>query len=186
MVAKVDAQCSALAAELEAFNAKFEAERADRQKREAALIAAQSELEQRLTEQIDQERAARERQVMQLRTELDAEIARRTKADERFQTAMAEELAAVRNVRVLVPRCCALLGPVTLCAPGLCAVATTATITTFLSLHFCACESQSLRAEVAVRAKEDEELLHAITAYAQKLQASLQIVNASDTELRRL
>ena len=39
---------------------------------------------------------------------------------------------------------------------------------------------------MAVRAKEDEELLHAITAYAQKLQASLQIVNASDTELRRL
>lgn len=129
VVAKVDAQCSALAAELEAFNAKFEEERADRQKREAALIAAQSELEQRLTEQIDQERAARERQVMQLRTELDAEIARRTKADERFQTAMAEELAAVRNVRALDPlrgasfRCMAYSAPECIAADAAAAVA---------------------------------------------------------------
>ena len=138
VVAKVDAQCSALAAELEAFNAKFEAERADRQKREAALIAAQSELEQRLTEQIDQERAARERQVMQLRTELDAEIARRTKADERFQTAMAEELAAVRNVRVFSHM---LLSAVwadssVRAARAVCPGTTAPTASTNLSLHF--------------------------------------------------
>ncbi len=44
----------------------------------------------------------------------------------------------------------------------------------------------ALAAEEGAREQEDDELLETLQKYTQKLQASLQIINSSDTELRRM
>lgn len=78
---------------------------------------------------------------MKIKEDIDTAAASRVKADERFQSAVTEELASLRN---------------------------------------------AIRKEEQQRIQEDDEILDTLNRYVQKLQASLQIVNSSDTELMRM
>ncbi len=141
VLAKVEAENKKLAAELAAFNEKFEEERADRLRREEAIAARQAQIEQHTADQLESERSAREASVMALKTRIDEACLRINKADSKFQEAVTAELATLRN---------------------------------------------AVAAEEGAREREDDELLETLQTYTQKLQASLQIINSSDTELRRM
>ncbi|CAM9489863.1 unnamed protein product [Phaeothamnion confervicola] len=79
------------------FEAAFEAERASRLEREARIVKQLADHEHRAAEEFDTERAAREAAYADLRRTLDDSVRSRIKGDERFQAAVREELAALRN-----------------------------------------------------------------------------------------
>lgn len=138
MLAEVERRNTDLAAKLEAFHEVFEAERAERRRREAAIEARIAGAEHDSEEAFAAERARREQAHSEVKERLDHAVSTRARADEKLRVWSEGELADVRT---------------------------------------------SFAAEVRQREAEDDAILAALTRYTQKLQASLHIINASDTEL---
>jgi len=138
VLAEVERRNTDLAAKLEAFHEVFEAERAERRRREAAIEARIAGAEHDSEEAFAAERARREQAHAKVKERLDHAVSTRARADEKLRVWAEGELADVRT---------------------------------------------SFAAEVRQREAEDDAILAALTRYTQKLQASLHIINASDTEL---
>lgn len=87
----------ALVKSLEEFRAAFEAEKKARIERETALLNRIAEEEHISFQRFDTERAERERAYMEVKQQLEKAVDARTKADEKFQLASLEEIAALKN-----------------------------------------------------------------------------------------
>jgi hypothetical protein len=96
-IAEVERRNAELLASLASFQAAFEAERADRVKREAAIAERMAGEEHRAVARWDGERSVREAAYMDVRGKLEAAVAARATADARFQAGVLEEVAALRN-----------------------------------------------------------------------------------------
>lgn len=118
------------------FQEVFEAERQDRLRREGKIAADLAAHETETKESFEHERGLREKVYLELKTKLDDAVRTRTKADEKFQSFVSEEIASIRN---------------------------------------------AIRKEEELREQEDDEIVETLNRYTQKLQASLQIINSSDT-----
>jgi hypothetical protein len=139
VLAEVERRNLELAAKLEEFHEVFEAERAERRRREAAIETAIAGAEHASEEEFASERSRREAALAELKERLEHAIRTRAKADEKLRVWAEAEIADIRT---------------------------------------------ALAAEIKQREAEDDAILSALTRYTQKLQASLHIINASDTELQ--
>ncbi|CAM9147315.1 unnamed protein product [Chrysoparadoxa australica] len=79
------------------FECKFDAERNSRLEREGRIVKQLGDHEEVVSGNFDKERTARENTYAELRRTLDENIRSRMKGDEKFQSFVAEELAALRN-----------------------------------------------------------------------------------------
>ena len=139
VLAEVERRNKDMAEKLEAFHEVFEAERAERRRREAAIEARVAGAEHESDESFAAERARRDAVHSEVKERLDHAVRTRARADEKLRVWAEGELADVRT---------------------------------------------AFSAEVRQREAEDDAILAALTRYTQKLQASLHIINASDTELQ--
>lgn len=136
MSAEIKERNERLTKQLNDFQEVFEAERVSRLQREGKIAADLAEHETDTKESFEKERGNREKVYLELKTKLDDAVRSRTKADEKFQSFVSEEIASIKN---------------------------------------------AIRKEEEVREQEDDEIVETLNRYTQKLQASLTIINSSDT-----
>lgn len=136
MSAEIKERNEQLTKQLLDFQEVFEAEKKSRLERESKIASNLATHEAETKESFEGERSKREKVYLELKTKLDDAIRSRTKADEKFQSFVSEEIASIKN---------------------------------------------AIRKEEEVREQEDDEIVETLNRYAQKLQASLQIINSSDT-----
>jgi hypothetical protein len=86
-----------LTLQLKAFQELFEAERASRLEREAAIVARLAAHEHMVQEQFQQIRAVRESKYLELRDILQDNVRSRKKGDEAFHAIFEEEIALLKN-----------------------------------------------------------------------------------------
>lgn len=82
---------------LKEFNAAFEIERAARLEREQKIRDRIAKLEHESVYRFDEERQVREQVYIGAKRRLEDAVIARTKADEKFQTSVWEEVAAIKN-----------------------------------------------------------------------------------------
>ncbi|CAN0296678.1 unnamed protein product [Pylaiella littoralis] len=80
------------------FEGKFEAERISRLEREGRILKQLADHEQEVATDFESERTSRENTYADLRRILDENVRSRMKGDEKFQSFVREELAALRNM----------------------------------------------------------------------------------------
>lgn len=97
VLAEVERRNEELVDSLKAFNAAFEEERASRVARERAIMERLAKEENDSIRRFDEERAVREQVYMAAKKRLEEAVAARSKADEKFQTTVLAEVAAVKN-----------------------------------------------------------------------------------------
>jgi len=104
VMADVKRRNEELVVSLREFNATFEAERAARMDREARILDRVAKEEHESLRRFDDERQVREQVYLAAKKRLEDAIIARTKADEKFQAATWEEIAAVKNALVAEER----------------------------------------------------------------------------------
>lgn len=86
-----------LVASLREFNAAFEADRAARMEREQFILERIAKQEHESIRRFDEERQVREQIYLATKKRLEDAVAARTKTDDKFQTSVLAEVAAVKN-----------------------------------------------------------------------------------------
>lgn len=96
-IAEVDKRNRELVEALQEFREEFEAERRSRLEREQALLDKLGAAEHDSSARWDDERGEREKVYMAAKKKLEEGLDARAKADDRFQTSVFTELAAIKN-----------------------------------------------------------------------------------------
>jgi hypothetical protein len=119
--------------------------------------------------------ATREKVHTSIKTKLDASIVSRTKADEKFQSFVSEELAAIKNSIRVEAQVRSLTR-----SPLFSQTMRATRVLRCVARH--GCVRVPVHYECQMREKEDDEIVETMNRYSQKLQASLHIINSADTE----
>jgi hypothetical protein len=135
---------------------------------------------------------AREKVHIAIKTKLDASVLSRAKADEKFQSVVAEELAAIKNsIRVEAEVGAYLALPLGHQCATVCSWPEQELAPSVHPSCIVRCSQLSLHSpppfpppprHAQVREKEDDEIVESMTRYTTKLQASLHIINSMDTD----
>ncbi len=173
---------------LNAFQAEFEEDRTQRLVREEAIVKRLTDHEHYSAEAAEKQVEARERQYLQLRGMLEANVKLREKAESRFQAAFENEVSKLQNnLRVETE-----VSPATYFdvyvfpLPLLVFFLLSCFILSFFIFHFSFFIHFHFHSfsffifALQVRAREDDEIVEALNRYTLKLQASLRVVNSTD------
>lgn len=90
-----------VAKDVSALQSAFRSEKSDRKERETAIVSKLKDHEARTTAKFEQEDKIREQKYQALREELEESKRLRERGDEKFQTFILEEVAALKNGLVM-------------------------------------------------------------------------------------
>lgn len=113
--------------------------------------------------------STREKGTLELKVKLDESLRTRTKGDEKFQSFVAEEIAAIKNA----------LRKEEQVGPPLCPLRLVMCVFNFWGAPWSVRLTRARTTQV--REREDDEIVETLNRYTLKLQQSLQIINSADT-----